>query len=94
MASFFFWEYGEEKLRDFIETLHEIHPTIKFTAEWSQKSNNFLDVTVSLAEGQIETDLYVKPTKSQQYLHSFSCHPFLQKKHSIQSSITPLPNLF
>ena len=67
---FFIWEHREEKLRNFIETLNEIHPTIKFTTEWSQKSMNFLDVTVSLINGQIETDLYVKPTDSHQYLHS------------------------
>ena len=41
---------------------------MKFTAEWSQKSVNFLDVTVSLIDGQIETDLYAKPTDSHQYL--------------------------
>ena len=54
---FFIWEHGEEKLRNFVEILNEIHPTIKFTAEWSQKSINFLHVTVSLIDGQIETDL-------------------------------------
>ena len=35
---FFIWEHGEEKLRDFVQTLNEIHPTITFAAEWSQKS--------------------------------------------------------
>ena len=58
---FFIWEHGEEKLRDFVQTLNEIHPTIKFTAikftaEWSQKSINYPDVTVSLIDGQIEPD--------------------------------------
>ena len=48
-----------------------MHPTIKFTADWS-KTINFLDVTVSIAEGVIETDLYVKPTDSHQYLLSSS----------------------
>ena len=55
---FFIWDYGEEKLRNFVETLNELHQTIKFTAEWSQKSINFLDVTVSLIFSQIETYLY------------------------------------
>ena len=41
---------------------------------------NFLDVTVSIAEGVIETDLYVKSTDSHQYLLSSSCHPFYCKK--------------
>ena len=31
---------------------------------------------MSLIEGVIETDLYVKPTDSHQYLQSSSCHPF------------------
>ena len=56
-----------------------MHPTIKFTADWSKISINFLDVTVSIA-GVIETDLYVKPTDSHQYLLSSSCHPFYCKK--------------
>ena len=43
---FFLWEHGEEKLKRFIEHLNEKHSTIKFTAEWSKTSINFLDVTV------------------------------------------------
>ena len=50
--------------------------TVKFTADWSKTSINFLDVTVSITEGIIETDLYVKPTNSHQYLLSSSYHPF------------------
>ena len=73
---FFLWEHGEEKLKGFIEHLNEKHPTIKFTAEWSKTSINFLDVTVSLVGGNNTTDLYVKPTNSHQYLHSSSCHPY------------------
>ena len=57
-----------------------MHPTIKFTAYWSKTSINVLEVTVSAAEGVIETDLYVKPTESHQYLLSSSCHPFYCKK--------------
>ena len=77
---FFLWEHGEEKLKEFIEHLNEKHPTIKFTAEWSQTSINFLDVTVSLIGGKINTDLYVKPTDSHQYIHSSSCHSYHCKK--------------
>ena len=56
-----------------------MHPTIKFTADWS-KTINFLDVTVYIAEGVIETDLHIKPTDSHQYLLSSSCHLFYCKK--------------
>ena len=53
-----------------------MHPTIKFTAERSKTSINYLDVTVSLVVGVIESDLYLKPTESYQCLQSSSCHPF------------------
>ena len=43
----FHWEHGEEKLKKFIEYLNVKHPTIKFTAKWSQILTN-LSVTVSL----------------------------------------------
>ena len=49
--------------------MNEKHPPTKFTAEWSQTSINFLDVTVSIID-EVITDLYVKPTDSHQYLHS------------------------
>ena len=77
---FFLWEHGEEKLRSLINDINKNHPTIKFTAEWLKTSINFLDVTVSITEGIIETDLYVKPTDSHQYLLSSPCHPFYCKK--------------
>ena len=73
---FFLWEHGEEKLKFFIDNINKMRLTIKFTADRSKTSINFLDVTVSIAEGVIETDLYVKPTDSHQYILSSSCHPF------------------
>ena len=69
---FSLWEHGEQKLNSFIDNINKMHPTIKFTVDWSRTSMNFLDVRVSIAEGVIETDLYVKPTDSRQYLFSSS----------------------
>ena len=63
---FFIWEHGEEKLRNFVETLNETHPTIKFTAECSQKSVSFFDASISLIDGKIQTDLYVEPADCHQ----------------------------
>ena len=57
-----------------------MYPTINFTADWSKISIIFLDVTVFITEGIIETDLYAKPTDSHQYLLSSSCYPFYCKK--------------
>ena len=77
---FLLWEHGEGKLKSFIDNINKMHPTIKFTADWSKTSIKFLDVTVSITEGIVETDLYVKPTESHQYLLPSSCHPFYCKK--------------
>ena len=39
----FLWEHGEEKLKIFINNINKMDPTIKFTADWSKTSINFLD---------------------------------------------------
>ena len=72
---FALWTHGEESLINFIGEINQAHPTIKFKAEWSRDSVSFLDTLVKLVEGQLETDLYVKPTDTHQYLASNSCHP-------------------
>ena len=47
---FFLWEHGKNKLKSFIDKINKVHPTIKFTAEWSKSSISFLDVTAILKE--------------------------------------------
>ena len=49
------------KLKLYIDKINEVYRTIKFTAKWSKTSISFLDMTVSLIEGVIETNSYVKP---------------------------------
>ena len=60
----------------FLENINSIHPTIKFTADWTYSSDNFLDVKVILKDGKIITDWYVKPTDTHQCFDSSSCHPY------------------
>ena len=45
---FFIWEHGEESLEKFLNKLNSFHPTIKFTAEYSKETINFLDVNIRL----------------------------------------------
>ena len=63
-GTFLLWKHGENKLKPFTGKINKVHSTIKFTAERSKISINFLDVTVSLKEGIAETDFYVKTTDS------------------------------
>ena len=72
------WTEGEEHLKTFISYLNSIHPTIKFTHEYSSSRNQtlpFLDVQVHLHNNEIQTDLHTKPTDKHQYLLKSSCHP-------------------
>ena len=64
---FFIWEHGEESLKEFINEIDSFHSTIKVTADWSKEKVNFLDVEVTLKNGVLSTDLFVKPTDTHQF---------------------------
>ena len=73
---FVIWSGSEGQLRQFVEYLNSCLPSIKFEAEISTTSVNFLDVTVSITkDGDIKTGLYTKPTDAHNYLSYQSCHP-------------------
>ena len=73
---FFVWEHGEESLEKFLNKLNSFHSTIKFTAEYSKETINFLDVNIRLVGGELMTDLFVKPTDTHQFLDPSSSHPY------------------
>ena len=64
MILFSFGSMEKKHLKSFVDNINNMHPTIKFTADWSRTSIHFLDV--SITEGIIEIDLYIKPTESHQ----------------------------
>ena len=72
---FAIWCHGEANLEVFIADLNQVHPTIKFTAEWSSSSIPFLETRLQLENGQRTTDLYVIPMDTHQYLAANSFHP-------------------
>ena len=81
----FMWSYGEDKLTQFLIELNNFHSNLNFTYETSSCTVNFLDLNVSLRNGALHTDLYIKPTDGHQYLHYQSSHP-LHIKNSIPYS--------
>jgi len=63
------WTEGEDNLKTFLHYLNSIHPTIRFTHEYSNSLHqtlSFLDVQVHLNNKQIQTDLHTKPTDKHQ----------------------------
>ena len=75
------WTHGEEALKDFLSYLNSIHPTVKFTMEYSKPDSSvpYLDTLVSVIpigdKAFLATELYIKPTNSGIVLHFHSAHP-------------------
>ena len=72
---FFIWTHGEEKLTQFYSHYNTFDPHIKFEQTKSTTNIPFLDVQVINDKGKISTDLYTKPTDTQQYHNWTSCRP-------------------
>ena len=74
--------YGMSIVRTLtIEQAKKFHPTIKFTAEISEKEITFLDTVVYEGERFLkevilpDVKTHYKPTETFQYTHYSSCHP-------------------
>lgn len=74
---FLIWTGSEKDLKNFLDFINTLHPTIKFTSTYDFKSKTvpFLDTSIKIEKGTITSDLYRKPTHSPQYLLPSSTHP-------------------
>ena len=71
---------NREEINNFIEHANNYHPTIKFTADISDKEIIFLDTCIYKGarfekESILDTRTHFKPTETFQYTHFKSCHP-------------------
>ncbi|XP_070554647.1 uncharacterized protein [Ptychodera flava] len=55
--------------------LDSINSLITLTLEYGKTKQHFLDISTSIVNGKVETDLYTKPTDSGRYLSPSSHHP-------------------
>ena len=77
---FMIWTHSVDDLHALTSYLNSIHPTIKFTSNYSFTSIPFLDVHVLVDNGNITTDLYAKATD----ITFFMSPSTYQKRYSIQ----------
>lgn len=80
---FIIWTHGQQTLDTFHQKFNDFHPTINLTMNQSMQEIHFLDTTIKIQDGRIDTTLYRKPTDRQTYLHASSYHP----KHTKQSIV-------
>lgn len=77
----FLWSGDMTSLTEFLCRLNDNNLNIKLTHIISEKSLDFLDVTLIIQEdGSINTDLYRKPTATNSILHFTSHHPMTTKR--------------
>ena len=64
-----------EKCEELVSWLNSLMPgTIKFKFEFSYEKINFLDLEISIENGRLISDFYVKPTNSRLFLDYDSNH--------------------
>ena len=73
--SFIFWNCTWGNIDNLHNILQRLHPKIKFTMEYSFKELPFFDMHIKNENGEIITDIYHKPTDTQQYFHFNRYHP-------------------
>ncbi|XP_070576154.1 uncharacterized protein [Ptychodera flava] len=88
------WTLGEDKLLRYHKYLNSIHPSIKFTLEYGKTKQHFLDISTSIVNGKVETDLYTKPTDSGRYLSPSSHHPRHIFNSIVYSGVIRLRRIF
>ena len=68
------------KLNEIFNCINSLHPTIKFTMDYSTTEINFLGVALTNVGNKLETDLFCKPNDTQQYLDAKLCHRNVYKR--------------
>ena len=87
---FFIREHCKESLNIFREQGNMFLSTIEFTAEYSKKEVNFLDGNIKLIDGELKTDMFVKPTDTHQFLDPTSCHSYHCKREYLTVKLSGL----
>ena len=75
------WTHARRrKITSITDYINSLYPTIKFEFVKSYETLNVLDLTLTLENGFISTDVYSKPIDSHLYLPFNSSHPFYCKQ--------------
>lgn len=84
---FLLWDGTLHELNTFIEHINNVHPTIKFTHEYSEKEIEFLDTTIYIDQetNTFKSKIFNKPTNTNSLLHFSSYHPIHTKENIIQT---------
>ena len=86
---FIIWPHGQEAFNTFLAAFNSHRPSIKFKAEISSNSVNFLDTTLFRGkDNTLESKVFFKPTDTHQLLHKASFHPRHTFAGLVKSQVT------
>ena len=72
---FSLWTINRDEIKQFIEQANNHHPTIKFTAEISERETTSLDTSIRFQnDAVLEVCTHLKPAEAFQYTHFSSSH--------------------
>ena len=69
------WAHDIKAPNKFIEAANNLYPPHKIHPLHFTREINFFDTTVYLVDNSLETEIYLKPLNTHQYLLPSSCHP-------------------
>lgn len=93
---FIIWKHSLDSFTKFVETINNIHPTIKFTTEMENRNSlPFLDVLVQkdIYNKRFITSVYRKPNSNCSPPHFKSAHPMHQKFSAFKGFVNRAYNL-
>ena len=70
----------KKELKDFMQYVNDFHPSLSYTYDISDTSVNFLDISISMTQHGLTTDIFYKDTDTHSYLRYESAHPPSCKK--------------
>ena len=70
----------KKELKDFIQYVNDLHPSLSYTYDTLDTSVNFLDISISMTQHELTTDIFYKETDTHSYLRYESTHPPSCKK--------------
>ena len=65
----------KNELEEFLQYLNDFHPSLSYTYDISDTSVNFFDISISMTQHGLTTDIFYRDTDTHSYLRCESAHP-------------------
>ena len=70
----------KNELEDFMQYVNDFHPSLSYTYDISNTSVNVLDISISMTQHGLTTDIFYQDTDTNSYVRYESAHPPSCKK--------------